>query len=131
VFSTGNSVDPAEGYRAFRGRDAGIEALMRRRGFAPPPAAAMNRPASASIGVGAMGMGIAKTLLGKGFPVFVRDIVDEREREAIGAGAKPLAGDVDVLVSRRGRCAQTQSVIDQTRRARARLHDVQHDRAVG
>ena len=36
VFSTGNSVDPAEGYRAFRGRDAGIEALMRRRGFAPP-----------------------------------------------------------------------------------------------
>ena len=36
VFSTGNSVDPAESYRAFRGRDAGIEALMRRRGFAPP-----------------------------------------------------------------------------------------------
>ena len=35
VFSTGNSVDPAESYRAFRGRDAGIEALMRRRGFAP------------------------------------------------------------------------------------------------
>ncbi|HUQ29015.1 MAG TPA: M3 family metallopeptidase [Usitatibacter sp.] len=35
VFSTGNSVDPVEGYRAFRGRDAGIEALMRRRGFAP------------------------------------------------------------------------------------------------
>ena len=37
VFSTGNSIDPAEGYRAFRGRDAGIDALMRRRGFAPPP----------------------------------------------------------------------------------------------
>ena len=36
VFSTGNSVDPAESYRAFRGRDAGIDALMRRRGFAPP-----------------------------------------------------------------------------------------------
>jgi peptidyl-dipeptidase Dcp len=33
VFSTGNTVDPAEGYRAFRGRDAGIEALMRKRGF--------------------------------------------------------------------------------------------------
>jgi peptidyl-dipeptidase Dcp len=38
VFSAGNTVDPAEGYRAFRGRDAGIGALMRRRGF-PVPAA--------------------------------------------------------------------------------------------
>ncbi len=35
VFSAGNTVDPADGYRAFRGRDAGIGALMRRRGFAP------------------------------------------------------------------------------------------------
>jgi peptidyl-dipeptidase Dcp len=33
VFSAGNTVDPAEGYRAFRGRDAKIDALMRRRGF--------------------------------------------------------------------------------------------------
>jgi peptidyl-dipeptidase Dcp len=33
VFSVGNTVDPAEGYRAFRGRDAGIGALMRKRGF--------------------------------------------------------------------------------------------------
>ncbi len=33
VFSVGNTVDPAEGYRAFRGKDAGIGALMRRRGF--------------------------------------------------------------------------------------------------
>ena len=38
VFSRGNTVDPAEGYRAFRGRDAQIGALMRRRGFAPPAA---------------------------------------------------------------------------------------------
>jgi len=38
VFSVGNTVDPDEGYRAFRGRDAGIEALMRRRGFAPTSA---------------------------------------------------------------------------------------------
>ncbi|HXF79286.1 MAG TPA: M3 family metallopeptidase [Usitatibacter sp.] len=38
VFSAGNTVDPAEGYRAFRGRDAKIDALMRRRGFAPPRA---------------------------------------------------------------------------------------------
>jgi peptidyl-dipeptidase Dcp len=36
IFSIGNTVDPAEGYRAFRGRDPGIEALMRKRGFAPP-----------------------------------------------------------------------------------------------
>jgi len=35
VFSAGNTVDPADGYRAFRGHDAGIGALMRRRGFAP------------------------------------------------------------------------------------------------
>jgi peptidyl-dipeptidase Dcp len=38
VFSAGNTIDPAEGYRAFRGRDARIDALMRRRGFAPPRA---------------------------------------------------------------------------------------------
>jgi peptidyl-dipeptidase Dcp len=38
VFSTGNTLDPAEAYRQFRGRDAGIGALMRRRGF-PEPAA--------------------------------------------------------------------------------------------
>lgn len=35
VFSVGNTIDPAEGYRNFRGRDAGFEALMRARGFAP------------------------------------------------------------------------------------------------
>ncbi|MFZ2492961.1 MAG: M3 family metallopeptidase, partial [Thermoanaerobaculia bacterium] len=35
VFSIGNTVDPAEGYRAFRGRDASVDALMRKRGFAP------------------------------------------------------------------------------------------------
>ena len=38
VFSAGNTVDPAEGYRAFRGRDAKIDALMRRRGFGAAPA---------------------------------------------------------------------------------------------
>ncbi|MBI5511918.1 MAG: M3 family metallopeptidase [Deltaproteobacteria bacterium] len=36
VFSVGNTVDPADGYRAFRGRDAGIGALMRKRGFPEP-----------------------------------------------------------------------------------------------
>ena len=33
VFSIGNTIDPADGYRAFRGRDPQIEALMRKRGF--------------------------------------------------------------------------------------------------
>ena len=33
VFSIGNTRDPAEAYRSFRGRDPGIEALMRKRGF--------------------------------------------------------------------------------------------------
>jgi peptidyl-dipeptidase Dcp len=41
VFSVGNTVDPAEGYRGFRGRDPQIEALMKKRGFpvgnAPKP----------------------------------------------------------------------------------------------
>jgi peptidyl-dipeptidase Dcp len=36
VFSVGNTVDPAEGYRAFRGKDPGIAALMRKRGFPVP-----------------------------------------------------------------------------------------------
>jgi peptidyl-dipeptidase Dcp len=36
VFSVGNTIDPADGYRAFRGRDAGIDALMRKRGFPVP-----------------------------------------------------------------------------------------------
>jgi peptidyl-dipeptidase Dcp len=39
VFSVGNTVDPAEGYRAFRGRDPDIGALMRHRGFPVPKAA--------------------------------------------------------------------------------------------
>jgi peptidyl-dipeptidase Dcp len=39
VFSVGNTVDPAEAYRAFRGRDARIDGLMRKRGFPVPQAA--------------------------------------------------------------------------------------------
>jgi peptidyl-dipeptidase Dcp len=35
VFAAGNTMDPAEAYRAFRGKDPGIEALMRKRGFLP------------------------------------------------------------------------------------------------
>ena len=33
IFSVGNTIDPAEGYRLFRGRDPKIEALMKKRGF--------------------------------------------------------------------------------------------------
>ena len=36
LFAPRNAVDPAEAYRQFRGRDAGIEALMRDRGFPMP-----------------------------------------------------------------------------------------------
>jgi peptidyl-dipeptidase Dcp len=36
VLSAGNTVDPAQAYRNFRGRDAGIDALMRDRGFPVP-----------------------------------------------------------------------------------------------
>ncbi|HZE72464.1 MAG TPA: M3 family metallopeptidase [Pyrinomonadaceae bacterium] len=34
IFSVGNTIDPAEAYRSFRGRDPKIEALMKKRGFA-------------------------------------------------------------------------------------------------
>jgi peptidyl-dipeptidase Dcp len=33
IFSSGNTMEPAEAYRLFRGRDAQVEALMRKRGF--------------------------------------------------------------------------------------------------
>ena len=36
LFAPRNSMDPAEAYRLFRGRDASIDALMRDRGFAVP-----------------------------------------------------------------------------------------------
>ena len=38
LLSLGNTVDPAEAYREFRGRDPGIDALMRKRGFLGRPA---------------------------------------------------------------------------------------------
>jgi len=40
LLGSGNAVDPADAYRAFRGRDAGIGALMRKRGFPEPASAA-------------------------------------------------------------------------------------------
>jgi peptidyl-dipeptidase Dcp len=36
LFAVRNAVDPADAYRAFRGRDAQIDALMRDRGFPVP-----------------------------------------------------------------------------------------------
>ena len=38
IFSVGNTIDPAEGFRGFRGRDPNIEALMKKRGFSTPSA---------------------------------------------------------------------------------------------
>jgi peptidyl-dipeptidase Dcp len=36
IFSVGNTIDPAEAYRNFRGRDPKVEALMKKRGFPVP-----------------------------------------------------------------------------------------------
>ena len=36
VFATGDTIDPADAYRAFRGKDPDVGALMRARGFAKP-----------------------------------------------------------------------------------------------
>lgn len=33
IFAVGNTIDPADGYRNFRGRDPKVEALMKKRGF--------------------------------------------------------------------------------------------------
>jgi len=62
-------------------------------------------------GVGAMGMGIAKALLARGFAVHVRDIVAARENEALAAGAKGFPAELDVLVSVVVDAAQTRDVI--------------------
>lgn len=73
----------------------------------------MTSPRVGLIGVGAMGMGVAKTLLAKGFAVFARDIDAGREAEAFAAGAKPLASEVDVLVSVVVDAAQTRAVVEE------------------
>jgi peptidyl-dipeptidase Dcp len=44
IFSVGNTVDPAEAYRSFRGRDPKTEALMRERGFPVKDAKASKTP---------------------------------------------------------------------------------------
>jgi L-threonate 2-dehydrogenase len=62
------------------------------------------------VGVGAMGMGVAKALLAKGFAVGVRDLVGPREDEAIAAGATRLES-CDVLISVVVDAEQTRDVI--------------------
>jgi peptidyl-dipeptidase Dcp len=46
IFSVGNTIDPAEGYRRFRGRDPRVEALMKKRGFPTGGAAAGTAPSN-------------------------------------------------------------------------------------
>ncbi|MEP7213703.1 MAG: M3 family metallopeptidase [Acidobacteriota bacterium] len=44
VFSVGNTIDPADAYRGFRGRDPKVEALMRKRGFPLAPTTSEKKP---------------------------------------------------------------------------------------
>jgi len=73
----------------------------------------VSNPRVGVVGVGAMGMGVAKALLAKGFTVCVRDIVASREDEAVAAGAERLSGDVDVLVSLVVDAAETHAVVEE------------------
>ena len=58
-------------------------------------------------------MGVAKTLLAKGFAVHVRDVIAAREDEAIAAGARRLAGDVEILVSLVTDAGETRAVVEE------------------
>jgi len=50
VYTVGNTVDPAAGYRAFRGRDPKVDALMKQRGFPLSGAAApAKKPTGAKV----------------------------------------------------------------------------------
>jgi len=69
------------------------------------------------IGIGQMGMGVAKRLRGLGFPVRVRDIRPDAEDEARGAGAvacespAALAATSDVVITLVVDEAQTEAVV--------------------
>jgi putative dehydrogenase len=75
------------------------------------------KPRVGVVGVGAMGLGIANALLARGFKVVARDIVPERERAAVAAGAQraasagEAAAQVDVLLSVVVDAAQTRDVM--------------------
>ena len=71
----------------------------------------MSAPRVGVVGVGAMGGGIARAMLERGVEVHVRDIVREREDEAVKHGAKRLAGPVDALVSIVVDASQTREVV--------------------
>jgi 3-hydroxyisobutyrate dehydrogenase-like beta-hydroxyacid dehydrogenase len=62
------------------------------------------------VGVGAMGMGMARAMLAKGLSVGVRDVVEARERDAMAVGAASLT-DCDVLVSVVVDADQTRAVV--------------------
>ena len=68
------------------------------------------KPRVGVVGVGAMGMGIAKALLARGFEVAVRDIVPEREAQALRMGAS-VATNVDVLMTVVVDASQTRDVL--------------------
>ena len=69
------------------------------------------------IGVGLMGMGVAKRLLERGFQVRVRDIRPEAEEEARAAGAEvcaspaELARGCDAVITLVVDAAQTEDVV--------------------
>ena len=75
------------------------------------------KPRVGVIGVGAMGMGITRALIARGFEVIVRDIVAEREAEAVKAGASAaasaaeMARKVDVLMTVVVDAEQTRDVL--------------------
>jgi len=48
IMSVGNTIDPAQAYRNFRGSDATADALLRFRGFAPPKAFPTKKPAGSN-----------------------------------------------------------------------------------
>src|SRR5436190_13356742 len=77
----------------------------------------MTLPRVGVIGVGAMGMGVARASLAKGFAVTVRDIVAERQAEACSVGARgspdaaELARAVEVAITLVVDAAQTRDVL--------------------
>lgn len=67
----------------------------------------MTRPAVGIVGIGAMGMGIARNLLDRGYAVHVRDIRPEAEEEARAAGAEVHATPASLAAA----CAVVMTVV--------------------